>query len=177
MTTFAAGSSREHLLNPFVLPDPSIRSVSRPASVFTTDSIDTIIASKPTQAQTGANTASSSQGQPQALSQQYRGFPSYEAYLDALRSWTESKMYFETDHQLRGFYGTKTAEYYMSKPGLRSHKKNKQIKETERRSTIARVPTHESDQGAKRAQDGEERKEGKLREKARSIFGRRASAV
>jgi hypothetical protein len=78
---------------------PLLRS-SRPPSVFSAASIDTLVAD-----------------------QSYRGYPSQQAYLEALREWVDSKMYYESEIQLKGFYGTKTSEYYKNKPGLRSEKK------------------------------------------------------
>lgn len=87
-------------------------SSSRPPSVFSAQSIDTLVAD-----------------------QSYRGFPSEQAYLDALKAWADSKTYYETEEQLRGFYGTKTVENYLSQPGgFRTGKKeNKDL----RRATVA----------------------------------------
>lgn len=66
----------------------------------------------------------------------YRGYESKEAYLQALRDWVESKMYYETDTQLRGFYGTKTKAEYLAEPSWRDERRAR--KERERRMTIAR---------------------------------------
>ena len=61
--------------------------ISRPPSVFSATSADTFVAEPP-----------------------YRGYPSKDAYLAALREWVESKAHYETGTQVMGFYGTKTAE-------------------------------------------------------------------
>ncbi|EXJ91167.1 hypothetical protein A1O1_04276 [Capronia coronata CBS 617.96] len=89
-------------------------SSSRPPSVFSAASIDTLVAD-----------------------QSYRGFPSRDAYLTALRDWAESKMYYEGNEQLRGFYGTKTVENYLTGPGSR----NTHNRSTNRRTTLAKLHT------------------------------------
>ena len=76
---------------------------SRPPSVFSAASIDTLVAD-----------------------QSYRGYPSKDAYLQAMREWVDSKKYYENDIQLQGFYGTKTSEVYKSRPGLRSTRPKRQ---------------------------------------------------
>lgn len=63
----------------------------------------------------------------------YRGFPSEEHYLAALREWAESKKYLQsTETQLVGFYGPKTLQEYADQPkmeGLGLRKKWKARKE------------------------------------------------
>ena len=76
-------------------PQTGLPRSSRPASVFSAASVDTLVADK-----------------------SYRGYPSKDAYLNALREWVDSKNHYDCDTQLPGFYGTKTAEYYKNKPGL-----------------------------------------------------------
>ena len=84
---------------------------SRPASVFSAQSIDTVVADT-----------------------SYRGYPSEQAYLDALRAWASSKMYQENDDQLPGFYGHNTVDDILLKQGcVRGVKKTK----TKRRATLA----------------------------------------
>jgi hypothetical protein len=68
--------------------------MSRPASVFSAQSIDTVVAD-----------------------QSYRGFPSEQAYLDALKVWAQSKMFYEADEQLSGFYGKSTVDDILGKQG------------------------------------------------------------
>jgi hypothetical protein len=46
----------------------------------------------------------------------YRGFPSREAYLEALEEWADSQRYYEPETSLRGFYGETTLESYASRP-------------------------------------------------------------
>ncbi|KIW17119.1 hypothetical protein PV08_04310 [Exophiala spinifera] len=75
----------------------SIRSIppprpSRPASVFSASSIDTLVAD-----------------------QGYRGFPSREAYLQALMEWAEEKKYHQSNEQMLGFYGRKTTNEILGK--------------------------------------------------------------
>ena len=80
----------------------------------------------------------------------YRGFPSEEAYLDALREWAESKKYIQYDRGLQGFYGSVTMQDYASRPpveiGLkkkwrarkaRKEEKKEANKQSERRNTVA----------------------------------------
>jgi len=170
MANFHSNSSAERLLSSQLsLAEPSIRS-SRPASVITTDSIDTIIASPPKEVRPE---------QPKP----YKGFPSEEAYLAALRAWAEEQKYFKIDTQLTGFYGTKTSEYYMNQPGLRSERKARM--QADRRNTIARVPIIVSTNGGantvpetvpeivSRGEPG--RKGSKVGKVAGKMFGRRAT--
>ncbi|OAP60314.1 hypothetical protein AYL99_05316 [Fonsecaea erecta] len=90
---------------------------SRPASIFSAQSIDTLVAD-----------------------QSYRGFPSEQAYLDALKEWAQSKMYYESDEQLQGFYGTNTLDDILSKQGTTRGAKKPVRKQ--RRATVApQLPT------------------------------------
>lgn len=67
----------------------------------------------------------------------YRGFPSEADYLAALRAWAEERQYIQLDTALVGWYGTKTKEDYLSKPGLGLRAKSKARKEEKRRATIS----------------------------------------
>ena len=169
MTTFHPNSSKDRLLA------PSVRS-SRPASIMTTDSIDTIMIGesafepRPKISVNNVNSSSAPAPRRPAAPQPYRGFPSYDAYLQAMRDWVDSKLYFETDVQLIGFYGTKDMEYYKSLPGFKSQRRIK----AERRNTVAKIPTNDS----AKSQDGsQERREKTLKDKAKNVFGRRATVV
>ena len=172
MTTFRPNSSCDHLLGPSAAP--SIRS-SRPASVFTEASCDTLLP-----------TDSGHQGndEPEGT---YRGFPTHEAYLAALQEWVDSKLYFETDKQLRGWYGTKTKEEYLSKTSVweeRRARKQEEKRESERqrRATLARLgAVVEEERGIEEGDVGEEGrgavKAGKKESRLRRVFGRRATVV
>ncbi|KAL6241245.1 hypothetical protein RBB50_011924 [Rhinocladiella similis] len=83
---------------------------SRPASVFSTSSIDTLVAD-----------------------QGYRGFPSREAYLQALQEWAEEKKYHQSTEQMHGFYGKRTVDEILGKQGGST--------QTPRRATGARLGT------------------------------------
>ncbi|KIW66802.1 hypothetical protein PV04_06096 [Phialophora macrospora] len=85
---------------------------SRPASVFSAQSIDTVVADR-----------------------SYRGFPSEQAYLDALKAWAQSKMYYEADEQLSGFYGKSTVDDILGKQGT-TRGMTKSTRD-ERRATVA----------------------------------------
>jgi hypothetical protein len=70
----------------------------------------------------------------------YRGFPFKEAPLAALLNFAKEKQYFESDHQLIGFYGTKTVEDYLKEPGgFRSKSKSERKAEKERRKSDLRA--------------------------------------
>jgi hypothetical protein len=64
----------------------------------------------------------------------YRGFPSEEAYLEALKEWAHAKMYYEADEVLTGFYGHKTADDILAKQGTNRYAKSKRQM---RRATLA----------------------------------------
>lgn len=83
---------------------------------------------------------------------QYHGFKSEQAYLDALRSWAESRRYTTpSETSIIGFYGTTSMDEYASRPpalqplGIRkkwkslkaSRQEQKVKKLDERRATIA----------------------------------------
>jgi hypothetical protein len=85
---------------------------SRPASVFSAQSIDTLV-----------------------TDQSYRGFPSEQAYLNALKAWAESKMFFEADEVLTGFYGKNTVDDVLKNQGTSRDAKKPSRKQ--RRATVA----------------------------------------
>lgn len=87
------------------------RTTSRPSSLYSAASIDTLVA---------PNTS-------------YRGFPSRQAYLETLREWAEEQLYYEADQPLIGFYGTKTPEEILRSQGAKMPKS--------RRSTVAQLTT------------------------------------
>ncbi|KIW32456.1 uncharacterized protein PV07_04002 [Cladophialophora immunda] len=90
---------------------------SRPASIFSAQSIDTLVAD-----------------------QSYRGFPSEQAYLDALKEWAQSKMFYESDEQLQGFYGTKTLDDILIKQGTTRGAK-KSVRDQRRATVAPQLPT------------------------------------
>ena len=90
---------------------PKIQS-SRPSSIFSAQSIDTLV-----------------------TDQGYRGFPSEEAYLDALKEWAQSKMYYEADEVLTGFYGKKTVDDILGRQG--TSRSAKKVPRKQRRATVA----------------------------------------
>lgn len=75
----------------------------------------------------------------------YKGFPSEEEYLEALREWAEEKKYVSNDAMLTGFYGLTTMKEYASRPvpeiGLkkkwRERKARKEEVKAARRNTVA----------------------------------------
>ncbi|CAK4031137.1 Hypothetical predicted protein [Lecanosticta acicola] len=74
--------------------------------------------------------------------QRYKGFPSEEAYLAALREWVESKKYIQTDATMVGYYGTTTMDEYASRPKVelgwsRRWKERKVRKDAARRNSAA----------------------------------------
>ncbi|KAJ4509344.1 hypothetical protein HRR83_006340 [Exophiala dermatitidis] len=89
---------------------------SRPPSVFSAASMDTLVADT-----------------------SYRGFPSREAYLRAFTEWANSQKYYTGDEQLRGFYGTRTLENYLNRPD--TGRADASASDMLRRATVARVPT------------------------------------
>lgn len=130
--------SREHLLSARSSLAPS----SRASSIYSTDSIDTVLVS------------GNPSGQP-TEPQSYRGFPSREAYLAALRDWAESKQFLESDYQIRGFYGQKTMDYYKNKPGLRDARKARKASEAIARQQAARRATVANNIPEPVSEDGE----------------------
>lgn len=75
----------------------------------------------------------------------YRGFPSEEEYLAALRAWAEEKKYIQHDTMLTGFFGNTTMQELASRPGVeiglkkkwKERKAKKEEKKAERRNTVA----------------------------------------
>jgi hypothetical protein len=140
-------SDRRHLLAPSVAP--SVAS-SRPASVvsFHTDVKDTSsqssrhsVHSKP------ANRANKS----------HRGYPSEEAYLQALMEFGKEQEFFESDNRLIGFYGTKTVEDYLGKQAeerairdaekakRRAEKEEKKRRKSTTQNNLSIVPEDEAE--------------------------------
>lgn len=109
---------------------------SRPSSILTT-STDATYTNRQSQDTIRASPAVA-----------YRGFPSKEAHLNALRQFAESKKYYEMDSQLVGFYGTKTTEDILKEEGgwrtktkiQRQAEKDRKKSEVEhRRASLATV--------------------------------------
>lgn len=118
-------SSRHHLL-----------SSSRPSSILTTNT-DATLTNRESQDTLRASPAVS-----------YRGFPSQEAYLQALRQFADSKKYYEMDSQLIGFYGKKTTEDILKEEGgwrtktkaqRQAEKDRKKSEVEQRRASLATV--------------------------------------
>lgn len=63
----------------------------------------------------------------------YKGYPSEDDYIKAFTEFLMEKQYFETDMQLRGFYGTETMEDYLKKNGYKSKAERKREKERKKR--------------------------------------------
>jgi len=90
---------------------------SRPASVFSSQSIDTLV-----------------------TNQGYRGFPSEQAYLDALKAWAQDKMMYEADEVLSGFYGKNTVDDVLAKQGT-SRNARKSTRDRRRASIAPQLGT------------------------------------
>ncbi|KIW85272.1 hypothetical protein Z517_00662 [Fonsecaea pedrosoi CBS 271.37] len=136
---------------------------SRPASIFSAQSIDTLV-----------------------TDQRYRGFPSEQAYLDALKEWAQSKLYYENDEQLQGFYGTKTVDDILHKQGTTRGAK-KSVRDQRRATVAPQLPTLDEHNGsntnlsrensaAASAEATETPPEGKS-SRLKRVFTRRKSAV
>eukprot|EP00918_Siedleckia_nematoides_P005419 GHVU01011948.1.p1 GENE.GHVU01011948.1~~GHVU01011948.1.p1 ORF type:complete len:169 (-),score=22.48 GHVU01011948.1:323-829(-) len=123
----SAETDRRHLLSDSSAPSPS---TSRATSIidYAGDGDRTPRASSPafsTSTTTtqraripAGHTRHASLADP-APPQPYRGFPSEEHYMAALREWAESKKYLQQDQtQLIGFYGDKTLQEYADKPKM-----------------------------------------------------------
>jgi hypothetical protein len=125
-------SDRQHLLANTVLPPPQ-------SSAASFVSVETITDHKEPDASPSQSTAEISDTASTIVPMQtsYRGFPSEEAYLAALRAWVQEKEYIQLDTALIGWYGQKTKEYYLSQPGLGLRKKAKARKEEKRKATIS----------------------------------------
>ncbi|KAK5556679.1 hypothetical protein LTR46_005191 [Exophiala xenobiotica] len=101
---------------------PRSTTTSRAPSVFSAVSIDTLV-------------GDSDLGTPPG----YRGFPSRQAYLEALREWAEEKMYYRPTEQLHGFYGNKTVDEILNNQGGKIP--------TSRRATVAQAQAQAQAQG------------------------------
>ena len=129
-----------------------------------------------------------------------RGFKSREQYLAALNEFAESKSYMEVhDHTVIGWYGSKTAEDYKQRLGLREERRmrkenERRVEDRERRRTLGAV--EEVDDGAGGASPdnvGEERsndlsrvetkksqksqKEGRMKRLSRVLMGARRATL
>ena len=126
---------------------------TRPPSVFSSASIDTLVADT-----------------------SYRGYPSEEAYLQALKEWAQSKMsYYENKEVLLGWYGRKTADEYLAEQKL---ERQKYIKA--RRPTVdaAKLPTlAERRESTSSAMDmaADKSTANKKENKLKKVFSRRKS--
>jgi hypothetical protein len=124
-------SDRQHLLADTILPPPH-------SSAASFVSVATITDHKERDASLSPSTADIPDTASIVVPKQtpYRGFPSEEDYLAALRAWAKDKEYVQFDTALIGFYGRKTKEDYINQPGLGLRKKAKERKEEKRRATI-----------------------------------------
>jgi hypothetical protein len=105
-------TERRHLLSPSVAPSESASMVYTP-SEYDGDRTPRAASPAPTaRRETLADPTAVAQPRP------YRGFPSEEAYLDALREWAESKKYIYHETALNGFYGHTTMAEYASRPKI-----------------------------------------------------------
>ncbi len=146
MTSFE--SDREHLLSNRSLLQPSLYSASANNSNTTLNTSAPSIAPDdsvtPTQSTTNLNAQvpnTDSETTPQLKAPTpYKGFPSEEAYLAALRSWAMEKEFIKFDTALVGWQGKKTMDDYANQPGIefawRTRMKERKA-EKQRRATIA----------------------------------------
>ena len=116
---------------------------TRSPSVFSAASIDTLVGD-----------------------QSYRGFPSRQAYLEALREWAEEKMYYHPTEQLRGFYGQKTVDEILDNQGGKIP--------TSRRATVAQVGTAHDRQPAQVTEQADKEN---TANKLKKVFSRRKSTM
>jgi len=133
-------SDRQHLLAELVLPPPHSSAASFVSVATITDHKTCILSpSPPPSTVTIPDTATASVVVPSTQTQTpYRGFPSEAAYLAALHAWATEKQYVQLDTALVGWYGQKTTEYYVNKPGLSLRAEAKARKEEKkRRATMA----------------------------------------
>ncbi|KIV86005.1 hypothetical protein PV11_01648 [Exophiala sideris] len=127
---------------------PRTTATSRPASLYSAASIDTLV----------------------APDSSYRGFPSRQAYLEALREWAEEQLYYEADQPLVGFYGTQTTEEILRKQGAKMPKS--------RRATVAQLTTvNEGETLTTPAPESSAEKESKSGNRLKKVFSRRKSAA
>jgi len=141
-------SDREHLLSNKSLLPPSLYSTSAANSTTTLTTTAPSIAPDdsitPTQSRidlTNTNVTSTPETESEAKRPTpYKGFPSEEAYLEALRSWVSEKTHIKFDTALIGWQGTKTMQDYANQPGIefawRTRMKERKA-EKQRRATIA----------------------------------------
>lgn len=125
-------SDHQHLLAETILPPPQSYAASF-VSVATLIDHDNRPVSPSQSTREISDTASTIV----PLETPYRGFPSEEDYLAALRAWAEEKKYIQLDTALIGWYGQKTKEDYLKQPGLGLRSKAKARKEEKRRATIS----------------------------------------
>ena len=178
MTATRSRDSMEHLLT----SRASATSAARASSAYNyTPSIDSRLASDETLPVHNSQNGSST----------YRGFPSREAYLEALEEFAEGKSYADAhDHTLTGFYGTKTMDHYKKKPkptGDRAARK--ELARLAKRATVAdgmpegvpeeegvtRTATAGSSKTVQKADVGP--KESRTRRLSRVFTGRRATVT
>ena len=78
--------------------------------------------------------------------------------MKSLLAFLEEKQYFESDYQLIGFYGTKTAEDYLKQPGgVRTKSREQRWAEKERRKSeqLARLPDVAEDEAERTVNMGD----------------------
>ena len=141
-------SDREHLLSNKSLLLPSLYAASANNSNTTLDTTAPSIAPDdsitPTQSATNLNAQlpnTDSDPAPETKKPYpYKGFPSEEAYLAALRNWAVEKEFVKFDTALVGWQGKKTLDDYANQPGMefawRTRMKERKA-EKQRRATIA----------------------------------------
>ena len=71
----------------------------------------------------------------------YKGFPSEEAYLEALREWAETKKYVNYDTSLVGFYGQTSMQELASRPkmelGLKRKMRERKARKREMSNSVS----------------------------------------
>jgi len=141
MTSF--DSDREHLLaNTKSLLPPSLYSPSTANSTTTLTTADPSIAPEDSitpRPSTETPRVDSTPAPESGTPKPYKGFPSEQAYLAALREWAEERQYIRFDTELVGWQGRKTMEDYANQPGVefswRTRMKARKA-EKQRRATI-----------------------------------------
>jgi len=134
-------SDRHHLLSP-----------SRPASIITTNT-DVTLTERPSQdtLRPSSESQRSRSNSTNLISVPYKGYPSKDAYMKALLEFAQSRQYFETDHQLIGFYGRKTMEDYLKEEGGGFRSKSKQQRKEESDKKIVEKERRRSEVERRRA--------------------------
>lgn len=136
-------------LSPNARDNKSYSNATTPRASFDTTRRATISSISP-----DANSIDSIASGPPPGPKPFRGFPSEEAYLKALKDWVEEKSFIHLDTSLQGWYGTKTQEYYLNQPdggsGLRTMLREKREAKKQRRATVANIneTPNEADDGA-----------------------------